>query len=481
MTIKRTFLKETEIEISDPQLAVIYKNMQGNILKGHGRDHATMLFVSFIKNKLTDVKIMLKDFTENNVTSFYKQLWERERYKRNKVPGNTFGSVFITSKGYSLLEKGKNKLDKDAFEEGMFKRANILNDDPKKFEGWHNDDIHVMFLLADDDKTRMDKLVIDLLEKWKDIFKINHIEYGDAIRNENMDGLEHNGYVDGISQPLFLKDEVKEYVKSNNIKRDKAKENEGFVFNPIKPIDLVLIHDPYVKGAQAQNSYGSYFVFRKLEQNVQAFKNQEKKIGEDLYKDEEDRERVGARLVGRFEDGTPIQIQGEDKLISSGTFNNFIYDGPLPTDDDPSGGRCPHFAHIRKTNPRENGKFDDHTMARRGIPYGHRNISTEIPNIQPQQFPTGGVGLLFMSYQKCIENQFEVIQNKYANKFDNKLGDDGVDPVIGQIKGKRNPYLFPDDGDVTKGVTLSHQFDPHVHFKGGEYFFTPSITYLKSL
>jgi Dyp-type peroxidase family len=304
---------------------------------------------------------------------------------------------------------------------------------------------------------------------------ILHVEYGDAIRNSNKDGLEHNGYVDGVSQPLFLKDEVDEYVKQHDIKRGVGLPNDGFAFNPIKTPALVLLKDPYVK--ENEGIYGSYFVFRKLEQEVRAFKKQESKIGTAIYgKHAEEKERAGAMLVGRFEDGTPIQVQGEDKLIGSGAFNNFNYES--------SGGLCPHFAHIRKTNPRTvEGKniyqFDDHAMARRGIPYGHRNVNTELNEIQDDQFPVDGVGLLFMSYQQSIVTQFEVIQKRanFNDASSSGFKDGGVDPVIGQTpKGiNRTSYEFPDD------ALHSHQFDQHIHFKGGEYFFAPSMAYLDQL
>jgi Dyp-type peroxidase family len=471
------FLSQSEIEATDLKWANIFKCMQGNILKGHGRSHATMIFVKFKGKNVLPIKDALSSFSKLHVTSFYKQLWERERYKRNNVLGDIFGSIFISHKGYEFLEKGKKKLSDEAFKDGMYARAKKLSDNPKKFEGWHNEDTHAMFLVADDDKTKMDKLVIELLQKWEDVFTINHIEYGDAIYNQNGDGLEHNGYVDGISQPLFLKDEIDGYVKNHKVIRDDSP-NQGFIFNPIKSTGLVLLPDPFAKGKNTYDSFGSYFVFRKLEQNVQAFKNQEENIGDNLYLNDEVKERAGARLVGRFEDGTPIQIQGEDKLMGSGIFNNFVYDSSKQVED-PSGGKCPHFAHIRKTNPRIDGKFDNHTMARRGIPYGHRNVDTGIPNIHSKQFPTGGVGLLFMSYQQSIVDQFEHIQIKFANVMDPNIADDGVDPVIGQ--SNRKLYHFPNDGDIKHGATFDQTFDQHVQFKGGEYFFTPSITYLHAL
>lgn len=452
-------LTETHLEVTDSRFKDDYQNMQGNILKGHGRDHATMLFIQFKSKKEKAVKKALQWFNENYVTSFYKQLWERERYKRNQIPGDTFGAIFISAKGYEYLGSSQKLKDK-AFLAGMKNRKQL--NDPEEIAPEYKGEIHAMLLLADDEKERMDIKVGSIIEKISGSIEIKHIEYGDAIRNANGDGLEHNGYVDGISQPLFLKDEVDAYKKHHAISGD------DFEFNPVASPGLVLIKDPYVD--KNAHSYGSYFVFRKLEQNVRAFKADEEGIGEKLYgKDSGFEERAGALLVGRFEDGTPKTIQGEDKLIGSGAWNNFNYGS------DPSGGKCPHFAHIRKTNPRLNNCFDEHTMARRGIPFGHRNVSTEIENIQSEQFPTGGVGLLFMSYQKSIVNQFEFIQTA-ANSID----DGGVDPVIGQ-NNPRPDYNFLKDPEMKPHAKLQQSFGQRTHFKGGEYFFAPSITYLKAL
>jgi Dyp-type peroxidase family len=472
-TMPTDFLFQTEIEANDPKWATIYKNMQGNILKGHGRDHAIMIFISFKENGIKAAKAVIVDFTHLYVTSFYKQLKEREHFKSSKIEGDTFGAVFISSKGYEAL--GEKPILKDlAFAKGMKARRDLLNDPTKNIEAWHNADIHAMLLLADDNKTRMNLKATDILNGLEGRATIVHIEYGDAIRNFNGDGLEHNGYVDGISQPLFLKDEVEEYVIRHGIQRGQGLPNDGFAFNPIKTPGLILLHDPYAPGV---NNFGSYFVFRKLEQHVRAFKTQEAAIGDAIYEEDEDKERSGARLVGRFENGTPIQLQGDDRLQGGGSFNNFNYkDAPV----DPSGGRCPHFAHIRKTNPRTDGVFDDHTMARRGIPFGYRDVSTEQPSINENQYPSKGVGLLFMSYQKSLVDQFEFIQGM-ANLNDNSaiIKDGGVDPIIGQ--GKRDKYLFPKDGDERHDARMSHSFDQHIHFKGGEYFFAPSTAYFENL
>jgi deferrochelatase/peroxidase EfeB len=142
------FLSQPEIEATDPRWANIYKNMQGNILKGHGRDHATMIFLNFQQKDRTPSRKALKKFAEHHVTSFYKQLWERERYKRNKVPGDIFGSLFITQKGYEYLHE-EPLLDDKAFVAGMKARTK-LNDPPVTRGSGYSRTIHVMLLLADD-------------------------------------------------------------------------------------------------------------------------------------------------------------------------------------------------------------------------------------------------------------------------------------------------------------------------------------------
>lgn len=474
-------------------------NMQGNILKGHGRDHTTHIFITFNEGLDRSVaRKWLKEFTEKHVTCFQQQLKERELFKRNGTPGRLFASVFLTRIGYEYLgfTDVQEKLPDPGFLLGMKGRVNdedksknVNNDPPiNEWEKGFQQPIHAMILLADNDLRRMGetatKLIKDNLEK---ISHICSIEYGHVIRNVNGDGIEHFGYVDGVSQPLFLKDEVDDYMQFHNTTPGTAK------FNPTADTDLVLIEDPYApdntSGDKHKTPYGSYFVFRKLEQNVKGFKEAEDKIGDDLYGPdaEEKHELIGAMLVGRSEDGTPVVISDTDGLVGGGKFNNFNYD------NDPSGGRCPHFAHIRKTNPRKDTQDTDGTLvdhksriiARRGIPFGHRAIDTSLGlDPTPHQMPEGDVGLLFMSYQASIERQFEAIQQKWANDKNFPSGTNtGIDPVIGQTADQdlKRSYTFPEEYGSGQLQANPSDFEQYVHMKGGDYFFAPSLSFLNNL
>ena len=247
----------------------------------------------------------------------------------------------------------------------------------------------------------------------------------------------------------------------------------------------------FADGGAGPNHFGSYFVFRKLEQNVRRFKQAEEDLADALGLEGDDRERAGAMIVGRFEDGTPLTLQQTDGARGP-IMNNFTYGS------DSEGRKCPFHAHIRKTNPRGSGKAEPaekerlHLMARRGQTYGQR---TDVPfdeNVPPSGRPTGGVGLLFMAFNSKIHfdfaagdfegAQFDFTQAVWADNpgFPIEQPDPGLDPVIGQ--GPRPPQIYPrkwgELPDKTKPITAPPQA---VHMRGGEYFFMPSLAVLRSL
>jgi deferrochelatase/peroxidase EfeB len=198
-------------------------------------------------------------------------------------------------------------------------------------------------------------------------------------------------------------------------------------------------------------------------------------------------------LVGRFEDGTPVTLSDEEGMIGAGAANNFNYQA------DADGLKCPFHAHIRKTNPRGSGgsppgtpadpganlEFDKgRVMARRGIPYGMREVTTEF-DCEPEQVPTdGGFGLLFQSFQADIEMQFEFIQKQWANAsrfpFSNPAGASGVDPLIGQATSATERDFNWPAGHGVPGP-IPHSFASFIKVRGGAYFFAPSLTTLASL
>lgn len=471
-------LTDKAIDIRDLTYFNFLSNLQGNILKGHGRNFTNNIFIKFHANKRQAVKSWLSSFADAHVTCALTQLRETEQFKRNKVSGGTFSAIYISSAGYKYLENTTSlpTAFESSFLNGM-KNAGLNDPDPSKWDAGFGNDIHLMLLIADSDQKKVDVLVKSVVDDLRDngnagknpLGEILTIEYGSAIRNVNGDGLEHFGYVDGISQPLFLKEDVEEY-------------NQSLVpvYNPIAnkvdvaaELGLVVVPDPFATNPK-DDAFGSYFVFRKLEQKVRSFKKHEKQLATKLGLDGDDRERAGAMIIGRFEDGTPVTLSPEAGIFQSGIANNFDYAS------DAQGAKCPFHAHIRKSNPRQPGD-DLHKMARRGIPFGHRGTNTDVdPDFE--QMPTGGVGLLFMSFQASLANQFEFIQKAWVNDPDFPSSGTGKDPLIGQTNPPTHTSTgtFPATWDDPSSLK-SEPFTDFVTMKGGEYFFAPSIAYLKGL
>jgi Dyp-type peroxidase family len=435
------------------------ESLQGNILRGHGRDMSIHVFLSFKNGQETDVKEWIKRLAER-LTSTQRQLDETEQYRYHNISGGLFMNFFLSAKGYEYLypnQKDKLRFNDEAFLRGIKAAQHRLNDPPKgAWEIGYQHDIHAMVLLADDNAAYLGQEANKLIDDVKTYAEICTVEHGRVMWHRK-DPIEHFGFVDSRSQPLFFQ---------SDIERVRQISDEASVWNPGAGPNLVLVPDPY--GRQECDS-GSYLVFRKLEQHVRAFKEHEQKLAETLGLIGEEAKRAGALVVGRFQDGTPVVLHP----TAGRSTNNFIYD------DDPHGQKCPFQAHIRKVNPRRPGIPH---IVRRGITYGERKIGPwDNPSLA--ELPIGGVGLLFMCYQRNIAQQFEALQYLWASDPRLPRGQaPGIDPIIGQPGGNGvGQQKWPAQWDDPREKHKPFDFHGFVTFKGGEYFFAPSIYFLRNV
>ena len=298
------------------------ESLQGNILQGHGRDRSVHIFLQFKGGKESDVKSWIRCLANKCLTSAQRQLEETERYRRDKTPGRTFMSFFLSAKGYEYLypnDKGKLPFDDEAFLCGMKAAQHRLNDPPKEaWEKEYQSDIHAMILLADDDECRLRQQRKKLCATVEPCAVICTVEHGKVMwdrQNYPQEyPVEHFGFVDGRSQPLFFQ---------SDIERESAKRDGTNVWNPGAGPDLVLAPDPYGQekdgtGNVVYQHSGSYLVFRKLEQYVRAFKEREQQLAQALGLPEADAKRAGALVMGRFEDGTPVVLKCAPDRICPG-------------------------------------------------------------------------------------------------------------------------------------------------------------------
>ncbi len=427
--------------------------IQAGILKPHGRTCLRCAFLSFHPHKPGSPSPgshwLTSFFKLAGITSADKQIRDTLYRKEgsDRYDGGPVISLHLSRWGYEYFHIPENTLPADPFFlAGMksdFSIEALSDPRPDRWEkAFQTDPIHVLVLLADDDPDNLDALQQSLFEGENDRYISHlHIEAGQKlVRNGNQ--YEHFGYRDGISSLKF-------FDSDNHIIPDRL---------------------PLVLRQNGLNRYGSYLVFRKLRQNVAGFKAHLDALAGKLGLSYE---QTAAQVMGRSLNGASI-------LRKPGSSTGLKY-APIDFQEDPKGLVCPFHAHIRKSNPRDAvHQSDPHQIIRRGIPYGSEYRDHYISNIPEQE-----VGLLFMCYQSSINDQFAYIQKNwlnsphapYAHASKKEYFHVGIDPIAGQSRGDDGEQNWLDAGRKR----VPYLFSDVVNLKGGEYFFAPSIAFLREL
>jgi len=444
-----TPLSEADLRTYDRELNLL----QANILKSHGREAAVYIFLTFHESKRSEARKFVHSFADR-VTSAAVQHEQtrqfRERHRSAYGPQLLVG-LYLSAKGYHFFGHRTDDFC-EAFHEGLKQRRDRLCD--PKLDIWEHKfrrDIHALVFFAHDYASQLGAELIKLRESLEDVATVSS-EFGVTMRNPKGDAIEHFGYADGASQPVFFEADLPQKPQEH--------------WDPSAGPKLVLIRDPY---ATSDAECGTYVVFRKLEQNVRGFKHEERSVAEKKLKWKgKEKELLGAMIVGRFENGTPVVLTKDEEY--SGDKNDFVY--AL----DPEGRKCPYFSHVRKANPRTNdGEREaerERRIARRGITYGDPTP----PGEDETTWPEGGVGLLFHSCQADVEKQFETIQRR-VNNCDFPKPRVGQDPLIGQT----NKFGISVPTRWGQADRKDCSFGGFVRMRGGEYFFAPSIAALRRI
>jgi Dyp-type peroxidase family len=454
------------LDLKNSEANQFLSSIQGNIIKGHGRDFTAHLILKMTGDQKT-VKSWIAKFASEHVTTaaIAKQqtlVWKAAPKDENDK-GEPFAMFLLAPDGYRQLGFADSQLPgprndnftapshSQYFTLGMKGQANVqgrhYNDPPStEWEDPYQQHIHAMVLLADDDIGRLEQSIRNVCASLAGVFDLLTTERGKVLRHTFADrgtlDIEHFGFQDGVSQPLMIKQDIDhEVARRGNTHWD-----------PTAPLWLALVEEPGGAGG-----FGSFMVFRKLEQNVKKFWDTLEQLSQQSGVAVE---ALGAMAVGRFPNGTPAVPTAT--VDPTADFNDFHYS------EDPDGAKCPFHAHIRKTNPRgdiPNTPLERaRRVVRRGITYGDR------PDLSVR--PEYGIGLLFMCFQSNLD-QF-VIQQEGSDGNDFISDGVGVDAVIGQNSAP-GPQTWPSTGTVK--FTMANL----VKMKGGEYFFAPSMAFLKGL
>jgi Dyp-type peroxidase family len=454
-----------------------WNDIQGNILNGYGMKHACYL--------------MLHTATTQAARRCLAEVlsWVTTAARR---PAGTDGprttvNVAITYAGFEQLGVRPDLLAAfpEAFREGPAMRAEKLGDTgPSHPDSWQDDlGAGLVHLLV----TMYGRTKADLVEQRAMVKR--RIDSDDDLStvcelpaHALTGSREHFGYADGFAQPdiegvdrlasaerrvgpgggVPLADGGWGRLKLGEFVLGYADE-EGQVARDPAP-DLV--------------SNGSYVVYRKLYQNVAAFRHA---LAQQAATTGLHAELVAAKIIGRWRDGVPLALSPErdihddlSKSAVSAPANDFRY---LPFDR--AGYLCPRGAHIRRANPRDALDFDGAVRDSGALSARHRIIRRSMPYGLP--LPRGveddrDRGLVFVCYNADIERQFEAVQADWCNDGDVfGLGDDrdliGPHDRIGKL-------TIPVPGSVPRFIDAR---DPFVVTRGAEYLFAPGIRGLQHL
>jgi Dyp-type peroxidase family len=444
-----------QVKLDTTEYDALRANLQANILKGTGRDHQRLVVLQFTGTAAA-VKAWIK--AQIMVTTAEDQ---RVQHANLPADGGLITGFFISASGYKKLGYAVAGFASKAFRKGMKAEGSDEKDPkPATWEAPYQGDVDALVSFCDDSEAKVKAAVTALVATFGTAVKKLTVEEGRKLKTADTLVREHFGYVDGISNPIFEKG-------GTTSSRVDPEWDDG------APLRLALTLDPFAQ--TTLDAMGSYFVFRKLGQDVGAFDNRVVQLATSLGTNPD---LAGAMAVGRFKDGTPVI----DSPTPAGQHkeNGFDYE------PDSEKFKCPAHAHIRKTNPRGTTPLTSladerkRRIVRRGMPYGKPVFPITDPAFHDPSL-TAKRGLLFMCYQRNIEKQFAFIQRTWADSgsFPTLLGQVGDDPVIGQDinETQKWPRVW---GDKTAG-RKDFNFEAAVRLEGGEYFFAPSKVFLATM
>jgi Dyp-type peroxidase family len=515
-------------------------DIQGNVLAGFNKDHQALVALRLrdITAARRWLRRLAPEISSTAEVYRFNELFSRMRARLGADPRGlaaTWVNVAFSRDGLAALTTAD---EADAipsgearpFQAGLPARASLLGDTNAAGATDPTDDWvvggtgripDVLLIVASDDPRYLAEALERLRPDGDDGDAAPEVMWEEQGRTRpDMPGHEHFGFKDGVSQPgvrglvargpdVSLTPRLLEPPEPGQVEAARPGQplvwpgqfvfgypstdgSSGSAGGPVPPPELT---PPWIKN-------GSLLVFRRLRQDVAGFRRfvleNAETLGASAGFGGMTPERLGALLVGRWASGAPIsRAPSADlpALAEDGLSNNdflFVTDTPPPIFRPEAGAAsgnfpraladdigfvCPHAAHVRKVNPRDQStdlgdQFDTLTrrILRRGIPYG--------PPVENPAADDGvDRGLHFLCYQTSIEEQFEKLQVDWANsEFAPQPG--GHDLIIGQAAGgARKVVLFAPDGSEGQ-VVAPRQW---VTTTGGGYFFAPSVSAVRDV
>jgi len=504
--------------VADPPLAL--DHIQGIAVPGFFKPHQALLLLHLPSPDPKPALGELLRMLDAGLFSTGRQaLDDRARFREVGADGpGLLRAIGFTSSGLDHTAHGlAAAVPSVAFRGGMAARAGLLGDDGPGARPL--DPLrpmpHLLLVVAGNDapavSTDADGLAARLIARGAKL--LGSIQHGNV--RASAPGREHFGFADGISQPGIRGVDATGHPITPRHLPTSDPEHDLFGLpgqHLVWPGEFVLGYpgaspDPRLPGPVRPvpdwMHDGSFLVYRRLQQHVHLFRRTMAELADQLRSRPGfatmTKERLAALLVGRWPSGAPVSRSPQADCPALGTNallnNDFRFDddtpvrqrdigpSPRPAGADPLGLVCPVASHIRKVNLRDQASDvggASATLSRRilrvGVPYGPEVADGETEATEQDR------GLLFLSIQASIEDQFEFLQARWINSRVRPRGPGGDDMLVGRNAappdGARRCLVF---GDGMVRPTEVVATEPFVTMTGGGYFFVPSLTTLRAL
>jgi Dyp-type peroxidase family len=443
-------------------------DIQGFVLRGYNMPFARFLFVHFDD---AAKGCQLIGHLLHRITT--GQRWY------NGKPQSTINIAF-THSGLAALELPDATLLSFPveFQQGMRKRADILGDTglnaPDRWDAlWSDGRVHAWLGIHG-----LSAATLDAECTWVELevarsggaSVIGKQDAASLVIDGQPSSKEHFGFTDGFGNPDYLG-----VVRKTQPGQGKLMDDGSWA--PLATGELLLGYAdeagelPVAPVPHLLASNGTFMVYRKLHQNVATFRSY---LDAQANQYSGTREKLAAKFIGRWRDGTPLELSPDDMdqsiVQDSNQSTNFTYGA------DGEGTRCPVGAHTRRVHPRDAFGFSGRLInrrriTRRGLPYGPAVAESEMANDADDR------GVIFMALNANISRQFEFVQQQwieYGN--DAHLGND-KDPLMGN-HGGTGKFVIQGDRNAANPPLVCTHLPNFVELRGGDYFFLPSITAL---
>jgi Dyp-type peroxidase family len=434
-------------------------DLQGNLLRGYTHESGAFVFVRVSDSARG--RAWLHGLVRGVTTA---EPWD-------EMPSDTLNLAF-TFAGLAALGVPAPMLATfpEDFRDGMAARADLLGDRgasaPSNWEpGLGTGDAHVLVSLYGIDEDALERARTRLqqsLDATGGAVSVVHEQHTKVLP----EGRDHFGFKDGIAQPA-IEGSGAEPRPGDGLP------NAGGGWRELAAGEFVLgcrVQDGGYPIAPAPpfDRHSTFVVYRKMQMHPERLRTYLHSLPG------QDPRYVAAKMVGRWQDGTPLvsSPHGPDPAIAGDPrrVNDFRYS------DDPEGLACPVGAHVRRANPRDHDGFfggklsDRHRIIRRGRAYG--------PQLEEGALEDDGVdrGLVFKCYQADIERQFEVIQSRWIDDGDPFGVGDDRDPIIGMHMNGHGRMVIQGTPPIVLG-----RMPTFTTVRGGEYLVRPGLRALRWL